>query len=188
MLLYRVFPFLPAASTPADPGHPEYVHHPQSGGRLDNPGRFAVRYLALEPSGAVGEVFGDLAYWSPAMFDFPALSGASRALGTYAVPDDSPLLDLDDSYNLYTRGLRPTQVIERNRSSTSAWARRIWDERGPTGGQAWAGVRWWSYHLPGWRVVGAWDATPVVVNVEALHLGHPAVTDAASALHKEIRP
>lgn len=184
MLLYRVFPHLDLATSPAEPGHALYVHRPQSSGRLDNPADFSVWYLAAESSGAIGEVFGDLHEWTEDMFKFPALDGARRCLGTYLIPDTTALLDLDDSYNLYTRGLRPTQVVERNRSATRAWAKRVWDERGPSGERCWSGVRWWSYHRPQWRIIGLWGLVPEVVQVEALSMSHPAIVDAGQALSR----
>src|SRR6266567_4725416 len=46
----------------------------------------------------------------------------------HIVDDDIALLDLDDA-NLYTRGQRPTQVIERNRAATQAWALSVCNER-----------------------------------------------------------
>lgn len=183
--MYRVFPYLRQASSSNDPGHPLYVHEGVATGRLDNPAYFSTRYFALEPPGAIGEVFGDLEYWSQSMFQFPALPGANRALGTYSVSDDLNVLDLDDARNLLNRGLRPTQVVERNRSASSAWAKDIWEERGPNGYRAWAGVRWWSYHRPAWRVLGVWGQLSLdVVDVAVLSIDHPAVRDAARSLSK----
>ncbi|MGH9187824.1 MAG: RES domain-containing protein, partial [Acidimicrobiales bacterium] len=82
MLAYRVFPHLPMAR-PRQPGHPLYVHRPQGPGRWDNRDRYVARYLALDPAAAVAEVFAGLGlrWWTPAMFRFPALSGATRSLG-----------------------------------------------------------------------------------------------------------
>jgi len=185
VLLYRVFPYL-AATGPGDPGHPGYLHGPQGKGRLDNPDEYACWYLSAEASGAVGEVFADLGRWGPEMFDVPFLAGGERALGVYEVPEGAPVLDLDDAKNLLDRGLRPTQVIERNRPATQAWALNIFQERDAGGSRRWKGVRWWSYHRPQWRIFGLWDIAPANVTVEVLGLGHPAVLNAARALSKPL--
>ncbi len=153
-------------------------------GRLDNPADYDCWYLAADAPGAVGETFGDLDVWTSGMFSFPALAGADRALGTYKIPDATPILDLDDARNLLDRGLRPTQVIERNRPATQGWALRIFNERTRTGSRKWNGVRWWSYHRPQWRIYGLWELTPECVAVDALALDHPAVVDAARVLSK----
>ena len=157
MLLYRVFPSLDSAGE-GEPGHPSYIHKPQGKGRLDNPGDYTCWYLSGESSGAVGEVFGDLTSWVDDMFEVPFLAGARRALGTYFIPDDTPLLDLDDAKNLLDRGLRPTQVIIRNRPATQAWALAIFKEANADGSRKWQGVRWWSYQRPSWQIYGLWGS------------------------------
>lgn len=186
MLLHRVFAYLPSAPA-GRPGHPGYVHTPQGKGRLDNPDQYVCCYLSAEASGAVGEVFGDLIRWSDRMFTVPFLPGSRRALGTYSVPDDTPILDLDDAKALLDRRLRPTQVIARNRPVTQAWALGVYNERSPGGQRLWSGVRWWSYQRPHWRVFGLWDTRPDCVDVAPLGLAHPAVIDAARALAKPTR-
>ena len=80
------------------------------------------------------------------------------------------------------RGLRPTQVIERNRSVTQSWALKIFQERTTAGDRKWYGVRWWSFQRPQWRVYGLWEVTPDCVEVQPLTLTHPAVADSAAAL------
>jgi RES domain-containing protein len=183
MLAYRVYPHLPGAPLGA-PGHP--LHLGAAGhGRLDNPEHYRIWYLALEPTGAVAEAFGDLDQWDAEMFRFPSIPGSRRALATYLLDDDIPLLDLDDARNLYARGLRPTQVIERNRPATQAWALSVYNERNDRGGRTWQGIKWWSYHQPHWRIIGYWgDKTPNLLAVEELSLANPALTDAATALKR----
>lgn len=185
MLAYRVIPYLPDARA-GEPGHPQYLHPAQGKGRLDNVDHYRCWYLAGEQTGAVAEVFADLTNWTEAMFAYPALPDARRALACYELPDDLPLLELDDARNLLDRGLRPTQVIERNRAATQAWALRIFEERPADGSPRWSGVRWWSYHRSQWRILGIWGAIPNCVAVDPLHLRHPAVVDAAHALAKKL--
>lgn len=186
MLLYRTFAYLDTAK-PGESGHADYLHRPQGRHRLDNPLQYDVWYLADSPSGAVGETFGDLPRWKASMLPVPAVRGSVRALGTYEIPDNLALLDLDDGHNLAARGLRPTQVVTRVRPVTQAWALRVFDERdAATGERLWAGVRWWSYHRPTWPIYGVWGCTPVNVDVQELTMSHPAVRDAARHLTKPI--
>ena len=74
-----------------------------------------IWYFATTPECAVGETFAKLDSWSEDMFDFPALPGSRRALGVFDLPDDLPLLDLDDPQILLRRGLRPSGVVSLNR-------------------------------------------------------------------------
>jgi hypothetical protein len=187
MLVYRVFPYLPQA-TSGEAGHAMHVHA-QGSGRLDNPSHYRIWYLALEQAGAIAEAFGDLDEWGSAMFDCPLITGSRRALATYLLSDYTPLLDLDDSRNLLTRGLRPTQVIERNRAATQSWALTVFNERNDRYEQVWQGVRWWSYHRPQWRIIGYWGETaPQLLVVEELDLTSPAVIDASTSLMRSGRP
>lgn len=189
MLAYRVFPHVPG-SEPGDKGHALYRPPTQGGGRIDNPRRYRTTYLAREAAGAIGETFGGRPAWDEDMFELgstdPDLNRARRALATFQLPDDIALLDLDHAYALHERGMRPTSVIERNRRATQAWALRVFEEADHNGDRRWAGVQWWSYYLPPWRMLGLWDATPRLLNVEPLTLTHPAVIDAASALVRAI--
>jgi hypothetical protein len=186
MLVYRVFPHLPSAA-PGAPGHACYLQPSRGTGRLDNPARYSVWYLSYDACGAIGEVFGNQQSWSDAMFAFPGVPGSRRALATFALRDDLPILDLDDAHTLLVRGLRPTQVVERNRSVTQAWALRVYDERDDRGQRMWQGVKWWSFQRPQWRLLGYWGSTPpAVVNVEPLDTKHYATVDAANTLCKPI--
>jgi len=181
MLVYRVFPHLLQARY-TEPGHPLHLHA-QGTGRLDNPGHYRIWYLALEPAGAVAEVFGDRDIWDSAMFEYKPIVGSRYALATYFLADDTPLLDLDDPRNLLTRGLRPTQVIERNRAATQSWALNVFNERNDSGARIWQGVRWWSYYRPQWRIIGYWgDDSPDMLNIDQLSLASPPAIDALASL------
>lgn len=183
MLVYRVFPYLAAAKKGA-PGHPLYEHHPQRGGRIDHPDYY-VWYVARSPEAACGETFGNQPDWNDDMFAFPGLAGSRRALGTFRLPDDLRVCDLDDARQLVQLGLRPTQVVVRNPAVTQAWGHRIWAMADPGGaGRLWDAVSWWSYHRPSWPIVASWFR-PELVDVQALDLDHPAIQEAATAL---VRP
>lgn len=184
MLVYRVFPYLDTARQ-SEPGHPLYEHRPQRGGRIDHPDYF-VWYVARQPEAACGESFGNMARWTDDMFDFPAVPGARRALGTFAFPDDLRICDLDDPMRLVDLGLRPTQVIARNLAVTSDWGHKIWAQRNPAiDGTRWRAVQWWSFHRPNWTVLASWER-PEFVSAEPLELTHPAIVDAAAALYRNL--
>ncbi len=126
------------------------------------------------------------------MFDVPFLLGAWRALGRYEVPDDLPILDLDEARALLDRGSRRTQVVGRNRGASQTWSLSIFRERTHEGLREWAGVRWWSFQRPRWPVLGLWappgePAVYRIVGVDVLDLNHPAVADAARTRAKRIR-
>lgn len=186
MLVYRVFPYLESARE-GQPGHPLYEHTPQRGGRVDHPDYY-VWYLSRNAEAACGEVFGNLAEWDESMLDFPLLPGARRALGTYSLPDDVRILDLDDPKQLVRLGLRPTQVVARNLSLTQAWGHQIWDERliDDANTRAWDAVQWWSYHRPVWNVIASWHR-PQFEHVTALSLDHPALREASHALMRPMK-
>jgi hypothetical protein len=181
VLLYRVFPHLGSAKT-GEPGHPLYIHPGQGRGRWDNPSSYLAWYMASEQTSAVAEVFAPLSTWRDAIFPFPQIPGSRRALGVYRLPDDLPYVDLDDPQTLVDRGMRPSQVVERNRPYTQAKALEIYTEK------RWNSIRWWSFHRPQWRVWCLWEIDPACEAVEALDVSHPAVRDAAVALAKPIAP
>lgn len=179
MLVYRVFPYL-ASVKAGQPGHPLYVHPEQGTGRFDNPAQYLAWYMADLPTAAVGESFGDLSVWRDEMFPFPRIPGSRRALGTYRLPDELPYVDLDDPQRLVELGVRPSQVVERNRPYTRALALRIY-QQGP-----YNGLRWWSFHRPQWRVYCLWEIGPTIEVIDHLSLSFPAVRDAATTLSKPL--
>jgi hypothetical protein len=179
VLLYRVFPYSPSAST-GEPGHPLYVNPAQGAGRFDNPEHYLASYMAAEAVGAVGESFGDLSTWRDEMFEFPLLSGSRKALGTYELPDDLPYIDLDDPQRLVELEVRPSQVVERNLPYTQALALRIYQEA------EYNGIRWWSFHRPQWWVYCLWEIDPTIAQIDPLSMGHIAVQSAARTLAKAV--
>jgi len=180
VLLYRVFPYRPDAR-PGEPGHPLYLHPDQGYGRWDNPDLYRALYVAASPTGAVGETFAHLSTWSPAMLPVPVIDGAERRLGLYSLDEDShPLLDFDDPKSLLDRGLRPTEIVIRNRPRTQHLARAAYEEG------AWSGLSWWSMHRPQWTLHMLWGAEGIAVEgVEELP-GHPALRDAGRLLAKQL--
>lgn len=183
--LWRVMPWLPDAE-PGQPGHPLYVDPSRQGkGRADNPRHYQALYLSESDRGAVGEAFGNLAVWSQEMFTVPGLDGASRALATLEADPPPDVLDLDQASVLVELGVKPTDVVGRDRERTQEIALSVWLEN------RWQGLRWWSWWRPIWYNQILWapldDADPwplTVVDVEPLHLQHPAVRSAAEMLRR----
>ena len=179
-ILYRVLPFLPDAA-PEEPGGALYVPR-QGGGRLDNPGLYAVFYLSDAASGAIAEAFGRFPEWSPAILaGSPSLPGSARAIASYRLGDAAPLCDLDDPDQLRGLSLRPSDVVSRDYARTRAWARRIYEQR------RWAGIRWWSYYDPRWASIGLWELSRLVLeDVRTLRLDHPALIEASRTIVRRI--
>lgn len=180
MLLHRVAPLLRSAET-GEPGHPLYMNPRQGAGRWDNPDLYHLLYLAHTPSGAIGETFGGIVRWTPAMLVVPGIPGSTRWLVVYSIDEEAhPCIDLDDARTLLDRGIRPTEVVIRNRPMAQAIAAGIFGE------QRWSGIQWWSYQRAQWTVCALWDTAALVVeSVEAIP-SHPALADAARALAKDL--
>ncbi len=191
MRWWRVVRWIEDAS-PGSPGHPDFVPTQfQGGGRFDNPRWYTAAYLAADPHGAVGETFGNLATWTSTMLHPGTPAGSVMALASFELADPR-LVDLDDAQTLLDLGLKPSDVVRRNRDKTRQLALRLFltDEHD--------GISWWSYHDPEWINVVVWaghddDGTPtsplagVPFEVEPLALDHPGLLVAADALARVIR-
>ena len=164
-----------------EPGHPLYV--PEQGtARWDNPELYRAMYVAASPSGAIGETFAHLSRWTPTMLNSPSLPGAVRTLATYTIDEERhPLLDLDDARTMLDRGLRPTDVVIRDRPRTQRIAADVFAEG------RWAGLSWWSLHRPQWTLFVIWEPEALAGEIEITALDrHPALLDAARLLGKEV--
>jgi RES domain len=183
-ILHRVLPYLATART-GEPGHPLYLPPARGGNRVDNPGRYQVLYLGDAPAGAVAEAFGSFSRWNRGLFrGAPSLPGSVRALVSYELPEDTAVCNLDDAHALAEWGLRPSEVVTRNRAVTQAWALKLYEAGSH------AGVRWWSYYDSRWGSVGLWDSRPLtVVDLAVLDdVAHPALVEAASVLCRIVTP
>jgi hypothetical protein len=156
-----------------------YIPPAQNGGRIDNPATYRVLYVADQPEAAVGEAFAAFSMWSDPMFyGPPSAPGSLRRLAEFEI-DPGRCLDLDDGATLAARGIRPSEVVTRQRRITRGWASRIYSEGKHSG------VSWWSYHNPEWTVRGLWDTSGVApIGVEDLERGHPAVQKAREFLRR----
>lgn len=179
--LYRVLPYLRGARA-GTPGHPLFVPHSTGAARVDNPGQYDVLYLGDTAAGAIAEAFGWAPRWDASLFrGIPALRGSVRALAAYELADDrAAVCDLDDAQRLVDLGLRPSQVVTRDRSVTQRWAADI------HGRGSFAGVRWWSYYDPRWGSYGLWDVSALrVASVTVLDdVEQPDFVAAAEVLNR----
>lgn len=186
MLLYRVFLHSPTAPV-GQSGSATYLHSPQGSGRWDNPHLYDAWYLATSPEGAVGETFGNLLTWTHAMLRHQ--SGLARAMAIFSAPDDLALFDFDDAGSLARIGMRPSQVVIRNKTYTQSKAAALFEE--PPRGEKWAGVKWWSFHRPTWTNVMLWSrsergAPLTLEHVEDLTMTSTPLVEAARALSRPL--
>lgn len=95
-------------------------------------------------------------------------------------------MNLDDAEVLVSLGIRPSQVVVPELSTTQGIARRIHAEASAD----YAGISWWSSQLPSESSVLLWGAGGMppkdlkLVGIEPLSIEHPAVVDAASRLYR----
>ncbi len=176
--------------TSADPFHPLYVPVDRQGqGRFDNPHLYATLYGATTEQAAVGETFGNLSTWVELEIT-RTKDGRPRCLVSYTLPDQI-VLDLDDPHTLIELGIRPSDVVRRNRDHTQKIANQVWQRRGETGMR---GLAWWSYWRPEWTVVALFSEglshphfpEVAVTNVTPLRTDHTAVKVAADALPRQL--
>jgi hypothetical protein len=179
--LYRVLPYVSSARA-RTPGHPLFVPPSTGAARVDNPGLYDVLYLGDSAAGAMAEAFGWSPTWDASLFrGIPALPGSVRALATYELDDAvASVCDLDDAARLVELGLRPSDVVTRDRTVTQRWSADI-HARGD-----FAGVRWWSYYDPRWGSFGLWDTAALrVVSVTVLDdVEQPDFVQAAEVLNR----
>lgn len=145
---------------------------------------YDIWYTSASPQGAIGEAFGNVEHWTSAMFRAPYLPVGRRALATFTIADDLAVLDLDDAPSLIDHGLRPSQVVARDPVATQAFALRAFGERRAGGGRRWAGTGRSGSASPSGPPRESRVRSPS--RVEALDLGHPAVTDAAASLARPL--
>ena len=180
--VYRVFLYDPSAS-PVEPGGALFIP-PQGAGRIDNPAHYDVLYAGDSPAGACGEVFyrgAQRLRWTSDMLTIRRFPGMTRAIATYELRDDPPIIDLDDPHRLIEFGLRPSQVIVRDIAVSQAWALQIFQS------SRFSGIEWWSFNDPRWKSMGIWDHDTIEsFSVDVLTIDHPALAEAAARLDVRI--
>jgi hypothetical protein len=180
VILWRVLPHDPAAG-PDEPGGARWFPRQfQGAGRHDNPDRYGCLYLAEQAVSAVAEFLapfrgaGDL---RPSML---VRSGRPLALAALELGAGMRLIDLDEPRVLTAERLRPSAVATRRRTTTQAYAARLFETHEDA-----AGLRWWSTLESAWINVTLFErAREDVSVVEMRTLSHadPAVIEAAELL------
>jgi hypothetical protein len=180
VILWRVLPYDPAAP-PDDPGGARWFPRAFQGtGRHDNPDRYGCLYVAEQAVSAIAE---NLAPFRGAGDLVPAMlvrSGRTLALAALELDDAAPLVDLDEPRVLGEERLRPSVVATRRRSTTQAYAARLFDAHRDA-----AGLRWWSTLESAWLNVTLFDRARDRVNVgdvRPLSVADRAVVEAADLL------
>ena len=153
MRFYRVYAHDPNAA-PTDRGGALYTSIGGSN-RIDNPEIYRVLYVSSHAEGAVAEKFGRIPLWDDYLF--VQTNGNRYALATFEIADHALICNLNDAARLVELGLRPTDVIDRDRAVSQQWARRIFQSG------TWIGAAWWSYYSPRWLSAGIWNLQSVNV-------------------------
>ena len=151
----------------------------QGDGRHDNPTLYGCLYVSAEPVSAVAEQFDRLTGTS---IEAPDLlrRGSPLALAAITLPDDAPIVDLDEPGVLEREGLRPSRVATHERAITQAGAAGVFG-RNPAA----IGLRWWSTLEALWANVTLFDRAETLLAVEdvqPLELGDDVVVQAAEFL------
>jgi len=181
MTFFRVFPYDSSAAV-GQPGGALFVPRSQGHWRIDNSDLYDVFYVSSHKEGAIAEAFGQFTTWRSETFT--NAHGFVYSLAHYDTTDNVTVVDLDDANELVALGLKPSDVISRNRTKTQAWARRLFlSKRG-------IGVGWWSYYDPEMHSFGLWNVASLNVDgtPEPLHVLHPDVTGTAKRINRSLAP
>jgi hypothetical protein len=180
LILHRVFPRDPRAA-PREPGGSLFWPRGLQGhGRHDNPELYACIYASETRLSPVAEALAPFRGAGELDREMLERGGRPLALATLELPDELPLVDLDDPPTLGAEGLRPSQVATRRRSLTQAQAAALFDKH-----ERAAGLRWWSSLESLWINVTLFDRAETVVTageLEPLTPESEPVLEAASLL------
>jgi RES domain len=180
LILHRVFPRDPRAA-PTEPGGSLFWPRGLQGyGRHDNPELYACFYASEARMSPVAEALAPFRGSGEVVPGMLERSGRPLALAALELPDELPLVDLDDPPTLAAEELRPSQVATRRRSLTQAQAARLFQAHEQA-----AGVRWWSSLESLWINVTLFDRAESVVTageLEPLTPESEPVREAASLL------
>lgn len=142
-MLYRLFPWDPAAAS-SSPGGALFNPRAQQGsGRHDNPDLYGALYTARLEVSAVAEWLSGFRGQRLGPDDFRRTDGRRWALVGLDDGAFRGLVDLDDPGELVSRRLRPSTVATRTRPSTREMAGALFAEGIP-------GFGWWSTLEASW--------------------------------------
>jgi hypothetical protein len=179
VILFRCFAWDASVAAPARGGPLWFPRMLQGEGRHDNPGLYGCLYTAVEPTSAAVEQLASLAGTFLEAADLYR-HGERLALAALDLPDEAPLVDLDDPEVLAREDLRPSRVATNRRSITQAAAADLFKAHTEA-----LGVRWWSTFESLWANVTLFDrAEPAldVADVHRLDVGDDVVVEAAEFL------
>lgn len=142
-MLYRLFPWDPAAGPSSYGGALFNPRLQQGSGRHDNPSLYGALYAATLEVSAVAEWLAAFRGQRLGPDDFRRSDG--HVWGLVGLDDGGipGLVDLDDPDELVARSLRPSAVATHARSATRDVARGLFAEGLP-------GFRWWSTIEASW--------------------------------------
>jgi hypothetical protein len=179
-MLFRLFPWDPAADA-SSPGGALFNPRAQQGdGRHDNPDLYGALYVSRVEVSAVAEWLGGFRGQTLVPDDFARTDGRRWALVGL---DDTALrgiVDLDDPVELAARRMRPSRVATRTPSTTQRVAATLFAEGIP-------GFGWWSTLESAWPNVTlfaerALDALSVADEPREIAIDDSAVHAAAAAV------
>lgn len=157
----------------------DFPRRTAGGGRHDAPALYGCLYASLEPVSALVEQLARFRGTSLAPGCL-VLGGSALALADLELPDDAPVLDLDDPIVLAELGLRPSRVASRVRRLTQADAATLYERRPET-----VALRWPSVYDPRWTNVTVFDRAAGLLQtgeVRRLSLADDALRAAAAFL------
>ncbi|HXH24169.1 MAG TPA: RES family NAD+ phosphorylase [Vicinamibacterales bacterium] len=182
MILHRCFAWNVHARPAETDGPLWFPRIYQGEGRHDNPDLYGCLYAAER---AVSSVVEQLARFrgQPMSRSLLVRRGLPLAVAALELPDDLPIVDLDDPKTLGRERLRPSVVATRARAVTQPQARRIFERHAAA-----AGLRWWSTLESSWINVTVFDrAAPHlrVADIRVLNLDDALVAEASHLLGLE---
>ncbi len=179
-MLYRLFPWDPAADASASGGALFNSRAQQGSGRHDNPDLYGALYTARVEVSAVAEWLVGFRGQVLVRDDFVRADGRRWALVGLDDAGLRGMVDLDDPVELAARRWRPSRVATRTRSTTQDVAGTLFAEGIP-------GFGWWSTLEASWPNVTlfaerALDALRVADGPREIAIEHPVVRAAAAAI------
>ena len=179
-MLYRLFPWDPAAGASSSGGALFNPRAQQGSGRHDNPDLYGALYTARVEVSAVAEWLVGFRGQRLGPDDFRRTDGRRWALVGLDDAALRGLVDLDDLGELVSRRMRPSTVATRTRSSTREMAGDLFAEGIP-------GFGWWSTLVASWPNVTlfaerAVDAIRVADGPREIAIDDPVVRAAAAAI------
>jgi hypothetical protein len=179
VILYRCFAWNRRARPDRPGGAVWFPREYQGDGRHDNPGEYGCLYLTEVEVSAVVEQLAP--FRSQRLIpELLVRRGLPLALAAIELPDDAPLLDLDDPSVLAEHELRPSRVATRRRDVTQPQALALHRSRPGA-----AGLGWWSTYEALWANVTLFDRAAARLRtgqIRRLQIGDPVVAEAAQLL------